>query len=671
MSKLSPVTPPHLIRRNNTPTILHGSVGDQAILQPATGNSTGSKSKASRPRHLKRNQRAKKNRLSAAKSKAARPDTTDAATAPVPVSHAVPEVPDASGSDAANEIQPPPETTAAPQQSGPRDGSPASVRTHAYTATADGMPVPASVGQNKASLPPMLLVKKEPKEPVTLPGLKTTTPTSQRRATHVAHAKNENMQRANTQDLAQPAGTPSATPANANAPPPKCSAPPPRPTTWQPHHKIVYTDDAENNINHPSEYPQDFLDTLADAEDQSQNNTNGTVSTGGGPPDEPGDRRKKVKTAHQKAMHARYMRFSRSLKSAKTPVEIRRAGKSAAYCHEKLQILLEAWEASKGEWSSSQLYKTITQRKTTTCHGARVWLTRTQIASKYQDQSIADCICDAKLADKELAASQTKWHPDGVGIEALRLFLVWDSEGISEKEDSIIEDLFSAADKDESDSECSRTKRKKSSKSKKSKKSKKPSSESSPSSDEGSDDESNDSGASGEDKKKKKKKGGKAKKSKGKGKKEKKETDEQKQKRLRKEKEKADKEEKTRKDKAENELIAKAKKAGHFLCCRPAPQDGLCTCVRMCVLCCFIVATWVTILTSCYRVGSICLQDLVKSCPEPGCHRHTMGGDRVLFGTPWDLARSQKTFNNTHLLWYSTDLQKDDCESMFFNSIIS
>ena len=315
MSKLSPVTPPHLIRRNNTPTILHGSVGDQAILQPATGNSTGSKSKASRPRHLKRNQRAKKNRLSAAKSKAARPDTTDAATAPVPVSHAVPEVPDASGSDAANEIQPPPETTAAPQQSGPRDGSPASVRTHAYTATADGMPVPASVGQNKASLPPMLLVKKEPKEPVTLPGLKTTTPTSQRRATHVAHAKNENMQRANTQDLAQPAGTPSATPANANAPPPKCSAPPPRPTTWQPHHKIVYTDDAENNINHPSEYPQDFLDTLADAEDQSQNNTNGTVSTGGGPPDEPGDRRKKVKTAHQKAMHARYMRFSRSLKS--------------------------------------------------------------------------------------------------------------------------------------------------------------------------------------------------------------------------------------------------------------------------------------------------------------------------------------------------------------------
>jgi len=82
--------------------------------------------------------------------------------------------------------------------------------------------------------------------------------------------------------------------------------------------------------------------------------------------------------------------------------------------------------------------------------------------------------------------------------QALRLFLVWDSEGISEKEDSIIEDLFSAADKDESDSECSRTKRKKSSKSKKSKKSKKPSSESSPSSDEGSDDESNDSGASGE-----------------------------------------------------------------------------------------------------------------------------------------------------------------------------
>ena len=322
MSKLSPVTPEHLIRRNNTPTILQGSVGDQAILQPATGDSSRSKSKASRPGHLKRNPRAKnKNRLSAAKSKAARPDTATAAPVPAPVSPDVPEAPDANGSDAANGIQPPPEATTTPQQTEPRDSSPASVRTRAYTPTADGKPVPADVGQNKASLPPMLLVKKEPKERVTLPGLKTTTPTSERRAAHVAQAKNENIQRASTQDLAQSAGTPAATPANANAPPPKCSAPPPCPApppTWKPHHKIVFADEAENNINHPSEYPQDFLDSLADTEDQSQNNTNGNVSAGGGgggPPDEPGDRRTKRKTAHQKAMHARYMRFSRSLKS--------------------------------------------------------------------------------------------------------------------------------------------------------------------------------------------------------------------------------------------------------------------------------------------------------------------------------------------------------------------
>lgn len=62
------------------------------------------------------------------------------------------------------------------------------------------------------------------------------------------------------------------------------------------------------------------------------------------------------------------------------------------------------------------------------------------------------------------------------------MFLVWDSEGVCEREDSIVEDLFQAADKDDgfSDSECSRgRKRKRGGRSRKSKKGKKKSTSSS------------------------------------------------------------------------------------------------------------------------------------------------------------------------------------------------
>ena len=54
-------------------------------------------------------------------------------------------------------------------------------------------------------------------------------------------------------------------------------------------------------------------------------------------------------------------------------------------------------------------------------HGARVWLTRKQIAMKYGDPAVADQICDAKLADEELKATQTKEHADAPGVEAWKL----------------------------------------------------------------------------------------------------------------------------------------------------------------------------------------------------------------------------------------------------------
>ena len=51
-------------------------------------------------------------------------------------------------------------------------------------------------------------------------------------------------------------------------------------------------------------------------------------------------------------------------------------------------------------------------------------------------------------------------------VQAMRLFLVWDSEGISQTTDTVIEDIFSAVDAD-SDAECVKPMKKKLTKRKK------------------------------------------------------------------------------------------------------------------------------------------------------------------------------------------------------------
>eukprot|EP00435_Cladocopium_sp_Y103_P034876 s1245_g9.t1 len=158
------------------------------------------------------------------------------------------------------------------------------------------------------------------------------------------------------------------------------------------------------------------------------------------------------------------------------------------------------------------------------------------------------------------------WH-----CQAMRLYLVWDSEGVSEKEDTVVESLFKAIDA-EGDSEDGNGKKRKKRKAKKNKKS-----SGSSSSEDSDDSNSSDSSQSADDnkttkhshyyqrrhhtsqdkkKKKKAKKGSKAEK----GKKPKKETEEQKNKRMEKEAKKKAKEDKAKLEKAEKEHFAKGRK---------------------------------------------------------------------------------------------------------------
>ena len=86
--------------------------------------------------------------------------------------------------------------------------------------------------------------------------------------------------------------------------------------------------------------------------------------------------------------------------------------------HAKLQILMDSWSECKGEWRKSALFLKMTSRSSSSSFGSRRWLTRNQLVAKYNDQSMADAICNGKLGDEELKNTHTKPHPDAPQNEA-------------------------------------------------------------------------------------------------------------------------------------------------------------------------------------------------------------------------------------------------------------
>ena len=67
----------------------------------------------------------------------------------------------------------------------------------------------------------------------------------------------------------------------------------------------------------------------------------------------------------------------------------------------------------------------IAERKQDRKYGARKWMTRADIARKYQDKSIADEICNSKLSDPDTALTHTKPHPDSPQNEAGAISLLY------------------------------------------------------------------------------------------------------------------------------------------------------------------------------------------------------------------------------------------------------
>ena len=84
----------------------------------------------------------------------------------------------------------------------------------------------------------------------------------------------------------------------------------------------------------------------------------------------------------------------------------------------KLQVLLEEWVATNGDWKKSKLYQNMKVKSSERRHGARVWLTKHQLTMKYGSEQIANEIIKAKRDDPQIFEEQSKPHPDAPQSEA-------------------------------------------------------------------------------------------------------------------------------------------------------------------------------------------------------------------------------------------------------------
>ncbi|CAK9045248.1 unnamed protein product [Durusdinium trenchii] len=149
-------------------------------------------------------------------------------------------------------------------------------------------------------------------------------------------------------------------------------------------------------------------------------------------------------------------------------------------------------------------------------------MTKSELVQKFGSVTVAEAIISAKEHDEDAKRNQIRAHPDLHGLDTpeTRQYLVWDSEGSEDSEDTVCSELFKAAENGASDSVTDNKSKSKKAKKKDSKKKRK-SSSSDDSSAADSDDSSSASSSSSEagvqlactHAKKKRKKGKKSKKS--------------------------------------------------------------------------------------------------------------------------------------------------------------
>jgi hypothetical protein len=142
------------------------------------------------------------------------------------------------------------------------------------------------------------------------------------------------------------------------------------------------------------------------------------------------DRRTANLATRKREAHNKYMRFWRSLTTAsrKTPPEVLAKYEEFKQSKERgqLTLLFEDFSQAGEDWQRSTIVQNMKLSMSHMRRGRVNWFTRKQLIKKYDDEGVANMICQSKEAE-----GKTRVHPE---CPTEKLYLCFDAEEFVEEE---------------------------------------------------------------------------------------------------------------------------------------------------------------------------------------------------------------------------------------------
>ncbi|CAE7221785.1 PLCXD2, partial [Symbiodinium sp. CCMP2456] len=156
-----------------------------------------------------------------------------------------------------------------------------------------------------------------------------------------------------------------------------------------------------------------------------------------GEPDKPAA---ETKEERRKRLHARNMRYYRSLDSVNCPPEIARLARKAVDDAGQRSYMFESWLASNEDWKKSSLLVTLRRKGSSARRGLRKWVLYSEMITKW-GEDIALAMKEAKETDEHKRKHEIRDFPDAPHLKQYLCLFEASEEDLDEE---AFETVFSA-----------------------------------------------------------------------------------------------------------------------------------------------------------------------------------------------------------------------------------
>ncbi|CAE7282081.1 PLCXD2, partial [Symbiodinium microadriaticum] len=133
-------------------------------------------------------------------------------------------------------------------------------------------------------------------------------------------------------------------------------------------------------------------------------------------PDESNKPSGETKEERRKRLHARNMRYYRSLDSMQCPPEISKLARKAVDDPGQRSYMFEAWLAANEDWKKSSLLVTLRRKGASARRGLRKWVLYSEMIEKW-GETIAQAMVEAKQADEHKRKHEIRPFPDAPHLQ--------------------------------------------------------------------------------------------------------------------------------------------------------------------------------------------------------------------------------------------------------------